>query len=285
MSSAKRIFVTGATGNVGGAAVRHLLQQNFYVKALVRDTSVTNLTKHDNLAIVKGDLNDPSSYEQHLNDIDGVFCNLTYEHGVDKEIKQGLGIIDVSKRNNVKHFIYCSVIGNDLNTGIPHWESKSRIEDHLKQSGLNFTILRPGSFYENLLRPQVKSRILKGKLVLPTRKDKVQQFISTEDVGRMAIIVFSGPGTYYNKTLNLAADQMNGEQLATLFSKVMKRNIKFQQLPGFIVRLVLGRDLAKMFRWVNNNDVLFVKDIESFRKEFPGMMNLEKWIKIHFGHP
>jgi hypothetical protein len=44
----------------------------------------------------------------------------------------------------------------------------------------------------------------------------------------------------------------------------------------------MGRDLAKMFRWVNNNDACFVKDMQALKNEFPGMTSFEEWIKIHF---
>jgi hypothetical protein len=62
----------------------------------------------------------------------------------------------------------------------------------------------------------------------------------------------------------------------------MGKDIKFQQLPMFITRLVMGGKLAKMFRWINNHDALFVKDISALKNEFPGMMSFEKWIKAHF---
>ncbi len=282
MPTTNKIFVTGANGNQGSATVRNLLSKGFYVKALMRNPSNSKLNNHTNLEIIKGDLNDVASYREHLYDCNGVFCLLTYSHGVNKEIKQGLDLVDASKENGIKHFVYSSVIGCDLNTGIPHWESKNKIEDHIKTSGIHYTILRPTSLYENMLIPQVKSRILKGKLVLPTRKNSVQQFISSEDVGKIAAKVFSDPEKYQSKIMNLAAEQMDGEQLAATFSKAMGREIKFQQLPMFITRLVMGRDLAKMFRWVNCNDSCFVKDMESFKNEFPGMLSLEEWIKIHF---
>ncbi len=214
--------------------------------------------------------------------MDGVFCNLSFKDGVEKEIKQGFNLVNLSKEKNVKHFVYSSVIGCDLNTGIPHWDSKFKIENHIKASGIGFTILRPSSLYENLLIPQVKSRIIKGKLVLPTQKNKVQQFIGSEDVGKVAATIFSNFEKYQGNTITLAAEQMDGEQLAALFSKVMGKQIKFQQLPMLIVRLAMGKGLAKMFRWINNNDALFVKDIEEVRKEFPGMQGLEEWIKINF---
>jgi len=282
MSAVKKIFVTGATGNQGGATTRNLLSKGFYVKALVRNPAAAKLIAHENLEIIKGDLDDVNSYRYHLHDCDGFFCNLVYIHGIDREIKQGFELVNASKENNVKHFVYASVIGSDLRTGIPHWESKNKIEDHIRASGLSYTILRPSSLYENMLIPQIKSRILKGKLVLPTHKTTVQQFLSSEDVGKIATTVFSNPEKYKGLTINLAAEQMNGEQLASTYSKVMGREIKFQQLPMLITRLVMGKDLTKMFRWVNNNNSCFVKDLQAFKNEFPGMLSLEDWIRMHF---
>ncbi|MBL0130714.1 MAG: NmrA family NAD(P)-binding protein [Chitinophagaceae bacterium] len=174
------------------------------------------------------------------------------------------------------------MVGCDLNTGIPHWESKNLIENYIKSTGLNYTILRPASLYENLLMPQVKSRILKGKLVLPTRADKIQQFIGSQDIGRISTMIFADPLKYSGRTLTLASEQMNGNQLARVFSTVLNREIKFQQLPMFITRLVMGSGLAKMFRWINNNDALFMSEMESLKKEFPGMLSIEKWIENNF---
>ena len=75
---------------------------------------------------------------------------------------------------------------------------------------------------------------------------------------------------------------MDGEQLAATFSKAMGKEIKFQQLPMFITRLVMGKYLAKMFRWINSNDTCFVKDMHALKNEFPGMIGFEEWIRIHF---
>jgi hypothetical protein len=53
-------------------------------------------------------------------------------------------------------------------------------------------------------------------------------------------------------------------------------------LPPLLTRLLMGRDLAKMFRWVNNNKTLFVPDMEALKTEFPGMISLKQWIGEHF---
>jgi len=227
-------------------------------------------------------LDDPSSYSDHLKGADGLFCLLTYVNGVKKEVKQGMDLVNEAKKQGIKHFLYSSVIGADASTGIPIWESKNEIENRLKQSGLNYTIIRPASFYDNFLFPQVKSRLLKGKLVTPVHKDKIQQHISGEDIGRISASIFMNPEKYFGRTINLASREADGVMLAETFSKVWGKPVNYQHLPGFITRLVMGKNLYTMFKWVNNNDACFVKDIEACKKEFPGMLSLEDWIKGYF---
>ena len=188
----------------------------------------------------------------------------------------------MAKENGVKHFLYSSVIGADVHTGIPHWESKFQIENHIKQIGLSYTIIRPASLFENLLIPQVKSRLLKGKLVFPVNKNKVQQYISAEDIGKISTTIFMNPEKYSNQTINLATEQLDGLQVTAIFSKIWNKPIGYQQLPGIITRLAMGKDLYKMFSWINKNDAVFVKDLDAFKKEFSGLMSLEEWIKNYF---
>jgi len=284
MEPSKTFFITGATGNQGGAAAQYLLQKGYGVIAVVRnpDSAKSKALKEKGATIIKGDLNDPSSYKKYLENVAGIFAVLTFVNGTDKEIKQGIALADAAKEYTVPHFVYSSVIGSDAHTGIPHWESKFTIENHIKNTGLNYTILRPSSFYENFLIPQVKSRIVKGKLVTPTRKDKVQQFISAADVGRIAAIILENPEAYKNKTMVLAVEEMNMQQVAEIFSEVMGRKITYGTLPPLLTRLFLGKDLYKMFTWVNNNDVLFLKDLQGLKNNFPGLLDLKSWIRQKF---
>lgn len=284
MPADKTIFVTGATGNQGGAVVRDLLQQGFAIKALTRNKNAPKAEALLRLQVdlIQGNLDDPSSYSDHLKGVDGVFSVIDFKQGPARETRQGIDLADSAKENGVKHFLYSSVIGADADTGIPHWESKCKIETHIKQTGLPYTIIRPASLFENFLIPQVKSRLLKGKLVTPSYKNKVQQYISAEDIGKISAIIFMNPGKYKGQTITIAAEQMDGLQLAGVFSKVWNKPISYQQLPGIITRLAMGKDLYKMFKWINEHDALFVKDLAAVKNEFPGMLSLEEWIQRFF---
>jgi uncharacterized protein YbjT (DUF2867 family) len=280
----KTIFVTGATGNQGGAVAASLIRNGFKIKVLTRKTDtakVQNLLRQ-NAEIVKGDLNDLNSFRDHLKEIDGIFSVQTFKNGVDDEIKQGMDLANLAKEYGVNHFLYSSVAGADNNTGIPHFDSKYKIENHIKQLGLPFTIIRPNSLFENFLIPEVRSRILKGKLTSPINKNKTQQFISAVDIGEIGASIFLSKDSYLGKTITIGSEEMDMQHVAATFSHVLGKEISYQKLPIFIARLAMGKNLYKMFKWINENDAIFMKDLQIFKKEHPNLISLKQWIKDNF---
>jgi uncharacterized protein YbjT (DUF2867 family) len=280
MENSRTFFVTGATGNQGGAAARHLAQAGYKVKALIRNFSSTKISslRHQNIELIQGDINEPATYRDHLKNVDSVFAVLTYTEGVAKEITKGKALIGAAKDSGVKHFVYSSVLGADSGSGIPHWESKNEIEKHLKSSGVTFTIIRPASLYENFLIPDIRNRIIKGKLVYPVSKTTVQQFIGADDVAKIAVAVFENPHKYVGRTFTVAADQMDAQSVAHVFSEVLRRPIKFSKLPGIFTRIFMGKDLYKMFTYIDTHDVCYIKDLPAMKAEFPFLSSLRQWI-------
>ena len=280
MQAHQTIFVTGATGNQGGAVTRHLLQNGFQVKALTRDPSSRKAAwlKDSGAEVIKGDLADINSFSNHLQGVSGVFSVQPYQIGRKKETILGINLAEQSVKFKVPHFVYSSVFNCDLGTGIPHWESKNDIENYIRQSGLSYTILRPASLYENLLIPAVKSRILKGKYVTPLSGTTPQQYVSSDDIGRITTIILKEPSKYKNQVLPLAFEELTGEELAALIEKTTGRKMKYEKLPGIITRIFMGKDLHKMFNWVEKSKTAFIPGIEAVKKQFPGYLTWAEWI-------
>ncbi|NNL82205.1 MAG: NmrA/HSCARG family protein, partial [Winogradskyella sp.] len=252
MTSQKTAFITGITGNQGSAVARHLLKNNYSVIGLTRNANSDKAQqlKADGITLVEGDLNHPDSYQDKFNKVDSIFLVQALQ-GKQNEIKQGKTFIDQMSPDKKTHLVYASVLGADLNTGVPHFESKYELENYIKSKGLNYTILRPASFYENHLMPQVANGIKKGKYVTPLKPDCNQQMISVDHIGKIAAKVIRNENTYQGKTLDLATDEWQIKDIPTAFAEVLKRPVKYGKLPGIITRLAMGKDLYKMFAYMN----------------------------------
>jgi uncharacterized protein YbjT (DUF2867 family) len=286
MQQQGKIFVTGATGNQGGAVVRSLVKNGFKVKVLVRDASSpeAKVLKELNGEIIQGDLNNPESYSDQLDNLSGIFSVQTFANGTQKEIKQGIALANLAKAHHADFFLYSSVLGADLHSGVPIWESKFIIENHLRQLGLPFCIIRPASFFENFQIPAVKKRILNGKLSSPIDRNILQPFLSVRDIGTVAAAIFQNKEKFLGKTISLVAAEMNLDEVAAIFSESLGKEIKYQQLPMFLTRLIMGRDLYKMFDWVNKNKGRAFWTKEKFNEELPHLMDFRQWIStIKYG--
>jgi uncharacterized protein YbjT (DUF2867 family) len=116
MADGKKILVTGATGQQGGATARELLAKGYAVRAMTRNPGSEKAAALGKLGaeVVKGDLDDRSSLEGAAKDIWGVFAvQNTWEAGVEGEEKQGKLMAEVAKNAGVQHFVYASVGSSD----------------------------------------------------------------------------------------------------------------------------------------------------------------------------
>jgi uncharacterized protein YbjT (DUF2867 family) len=283
MESRKTIFITGVTGNQGSALAKHLLNKNHSVVGLTRNANSekSQLLKTKGVILVEGDLSEPASYQEHLDKADAIFLVQVLQEK-EKEINQGQLFIDAINPANKTHFVYSSVLGADLNTGVPHFESKYELEKYLQSKNLSLTILRPASFYENNLHPQVAKGIKKGKYISPLNKGCKQQMIGTDDIGKIAAQVISDRARYQDRTLSIATDEWQIADVPKAFSEALNIPVKYKKLPGFITRLAMGKDLSKMFKYMNKHDFKVVENIQAVKDEFNITGDLKSWAHENF---
>jgi len=283
MPNVKSVFVTGATGNQGSAVAMMLAQQGFKVVALTRNLKAVKTQKldHPNIKVVQGNLNSPKTYAPHLLQCDGVF-SVQAQQAVEKEVRQGVKLIEEAKRASIKHFVYSSVFGTELNSGIAHFDSKLSIENQLRESGISFTILRPVSFFENFLIPQVKKGIMKGVLTQPVNEETIMQFVSCQDIGKAVVRIFHDPESFNGKIIHLSSQELNGKQLTTVFSTAFDKPFKYQKLPNLIARLFLGKSVFRMFRWMEKENRFSPEYISETKKYFGDPLSLDTWLKKEF---
>src|SRR2546426_2226150 len=157
MTSDRTILITGVTGKQGGAVVQALQGTGFHLRGLTRTPNSERAAAlaRQGIDIVKGDLDDEATLRRALAGAWGVFgVQNAGEAGVEREEAQGNRLATLAREASVEHYVYTSVGSAHKQTGVPHFDSKWRIEETVR--GLRFpshVILRPVFFMENLLAP------------------------------------------------------------------------------------------------------------------------------------
>tara|TARA_R110001592_G_scaffold10151_11_gene52965 strand:+ start:4380 stop:5252 length:873 start_codon:yes stop_codon:yes gene_type:complete len=283
MERKKHIFITGITGNQGSAVAKHLLEQNNSIIGLTRNANSEKAKqwKAKGITVIEGNINNPESFESYLDQAVAVYLVQSLQRK-DQEILQGKRFIDAIKSENETHLVYASVLGADLETSVPHFESKFELENYIKSKNLNYSILRPASFYENHLFPRVANDIKKGKYISPLNKMCNQQMIGVDDIGKIAATIFSNKEKYNHKTISIATDEWQIGKIPQVFSEAMNKPVSYKKLPGFITRLAMGKDLSKMFKYMNQNDFSVVNNIHEVRAEFNINGDFRSWVNKNF---
>jgi uncharacterized protein YbjT (DUF2867 family) len=277
-NSERIILVTGATGRQGGAVRRHLQKKGFKLRAMVRDPNsnqARQLTGYGE-QVFQGNLDDCDSLRRAMDGVYGVFSVQPYTAN---EIQQGVAVIEAAKRQGVSHLVYSSVGSADAETGIPHFESKVKVEEHLRSSGLQYTIVRPVFFMENWRRGLGES-IRSGQLLQPLSPTTNLQMVGVDDIGAFAALAFEDPRKWNNRTFSLAGDDLSMQQIANAFSRVTARDVKYVQVSWDQFEKNMGRELTVMYHWFEEKGFHF--DIEEVRREYPLTHTFNRWLETHW---
>jgi uncharacterized protein YbjT (DUF2867 family) len=273
----KLILVTGATGQQGGAVARALLNDGQKIRIITRHPDKAAELAKAGAEVVKGDLTNQADLQAAVRGIYGVFAMSTpFEAGMDAEVRQGVLLADAAKQAGVIHYVYTSVGSAHRHTGIPHFESKWKVEQHIAKIGLPATILRPVFFMENFMTYSKPSP--EGVLTMPLRPDRKLAMVALRDIGQFGTAAFSRPKDFLGEAIDLAGDELTIPEVAALFTKVTGRSIRFQEFPLDQVEAAMGHDLATMFRWFN--DVGYAIDVPGLTQKFGiPLTSFTEWVK------
>ncbi len=264
------ILVTGATGNQGGAIAYQLLSNGCRVRAMTRDpqSAASKALAARGAELVKGDFGDLESLANALKGVWGAYSvQNTFTEGVAVEEEYGKRFAEIAREMNIGHFVYSSVGSAHRNTGIPHFDSKWRIEEKIRSLRFpSHTILRPAFFMENFASPWFKSALVEeGKFKIALKPETVLQMIAVEDIGRFGVLAFLNHEQMNGAEIDLAGDERTMPETAEIIGRAMGRNIQFEKAPIEEVRK-MSEDLAIMFEWFD--DVGYSADIEGLERKY-----------------
>lgn len=278
----RTILVTGATGRQGNQVAYALASRGFAVRALTRapDDPVSREMARSGMEVVRGDMTDRYSLRSALDGVYGVFAMATpYEEGLAAEVLQGTTLGDAAREAGVRHYIYSSVGGAERDSGVPHFETKREIENHLRRLDLPLTILRPAWFYENLNTPV--TRRIDDRLVIqmPLRPDTRLQMIAVHDIAEFVARALEDPASWIGVELELAGDELTMDQVAEEIRLYAGIPAEYERI-SFEAARSQSADRARMYEFFEREG--YRADILALRHMMPDLMTLAEWLEGGF---
>lgn len=271
------VLVTGATGTQGGAVVRELLSRGYKVRALTRNPAQPTAQALVSLGadVVHGDFSDSESLKRAMTGANGVFGVSTWNGGTDREVMQGRQLIDAAMATSISHFVYTSVAGADLDTGLAHFDSKFELEQYLAASGLAYTIVRPVEFMDNWRWSL--DEIRKGNYIEPRDLSSHHQWIAASDIGFFVAEAFDHPSEWIGRAVEIAGDEMKLSELLALFTEVLGRPVEQVQPSWDEFRSMTNDEIADMYHWMERHG--YAVDLAALRARYPGLITVRQFLE------
>ena len=268
MTKKLSVLVSGATGNQGGAVTQALLASGHKVRALTRNTESSRARQlaDQGVELIQGNLDDANSLGRALQGTDSFYLmGSPQEVGVDGETKQGIALADAAKGADVGHLVYGSVANADLDTGIPHFDSKYQVEEHIKTLGVPYTISAPVFFMDNIIAPWALDALKGGKIMQAMPADRALQQVSVKNIGEFVASLISRREEVFGKRFDFAGDELTGDECATTLTRITGHHVIYEALPVSVVKQQ-SDDMAAMFEWFDR--IGYNVDIPELHRSF-----------------
>lgn len=248
-----QVLVTGATGNIGGHTVQHLLKNNIPVRALVHKIDErSEALAAQGVEIVEGDLSSLESVSAALKGIKSAF--FVYPIKSPGIIEATAFFAQAALENGVENIINLSQFGAHRNVrshgAQNHWIAE-RVFD---RSGIPVTHLRPTLFAEWFMYQAFMIKT-QSKFFLPFGDAQFAP-IATEDIGRVVAALLDNPAPHAGKSYDLFGPKiLNMTEIAAIFSDTLGRTITYVPIdtPTFV-------DIVKKFM---DADEYFIQHVSS----------------------
>lgn len=281
------IVVCGVTGRQGGAVGRHLVADGWSVRGLTRDAAsekARSLSERG-VEVVEADMGDRAALDRAMAGAHGVYSvQNPMLSGFDGEVTQGRNVADAAKAAGVRHVVYASS-GTGSPTGVPSWDTKVAVTEHMRAIGLPLTVLRPEAFMEIMtdkdFYPPVTVWHVMPKLMGAQRP---VPWLAVDDIGAVAARVFADPQRFIGADIPLAGDLRTIDECRSTWAEVTGKPPRSFPMPTWLFARIAGRagkDLPAMWRWLRDGDV--PDGTGPTREIHPSALSVRDWLERRAG--
>lgn len=246
------IVVTGATGQLGGLVIQHLLKK---VPASQIIASVRNVEKASNLAdlgveVRYGDYNDFESMKKSFAGASKVLFISSPDYDNTLRVRQHANVVQAARDAGVKHIVYTGyAFAEESKLSLAHLHLAT--EYAIRTTDIPYTFLRNALYTEVFVNPELKAAVEHGALVTNAGSGRLNT-VTRNDLALAAATVLTEDG-HENRTYNLVSNQTwSFDDLAQILTelsgkKVVHRSVSFDEAKENFVKSGLPEPLAVEF--------------------------------------
>ena len=228
------IFVTGASGRMGGAVLRHAAG---WMRTRAGTRSGRDVTGADETR--RFDIDDASTFGPALEGCDALFLmrppTTTARGPFDR-------LLRAAARAGVGHVACASVWGAERSRVLPH----RHMEAAVRASGIGHTFLRPADFMQNLADIHAEAIAGRGEIAVPAGGGR-SAFLDADDVGAATLAALSDPAAHAGRGYGLTGPQaLDFDEVARIVGRALGRAVRYRPVstPRFVIEQVrAGRPL------------------------------------------
>lgn len=194
------ILVVGATGLLGGAITRRLLEQGRDVRVLLREGSPDLGLVDAGAQPAFGDLKQRQTIAAAVEGVDVVVttANSAFRSGDDTvesvDVEGNRTLIDAAASAGVRRFLFVSAAGADASSPDPFVRAKAATEERVRASGMSWTVVSPTPFLDIWIPAVVGGPAVSGGVVtLVGEGRRRHSFIAVADVAAYVVAAVDHP--------------------------------------------------------------------------------------------
>jgi uncharacterized protein YbjT (DUF2867 family) len=219
------LLVTGSTGTTGMEVLKALKARDVAARALVRDETKAHHLRDLGFEPVTGDLGDPRTLGPAFEGVEKAYL-VSPMGPMQSEFEQAF--LETAKAAGVKHVVKLSVIGASPEAPLRFARTHAKVEQALRDSGMDWTLLRPTSFMQNTL--SWGARVLDGTFYSPV-PDAAFSIVDARDVAEVAAVALTEDG-HAGKAYGLSGPEaVSYRDQATRVFAAAGREITVEEIP------------------------------------------------------
>jgi uncharacterized protein YbjT (DUF2867 family) len=239
MKTGKKVLLAGSTGYLGQYIAKQLIQAGIDTRLIARNPGKLDFDVMS-VELAKAEVTKPETLKGLFRDVDTVISTigitrqkdgLTY---MDVDFQGNVNLLDEAKSNDVRKFIYISVLNGEKLRNLKICDAKERFVDYLKNSGMNYCIIRPNGFFSDM-----------GDFLAMAKGGRVYLFgdgtlklnpIHGADLAKVCVDAIDSS----EKEINVGGpDILSQNEIAELALKAHSKKIKIIHLPDWIRKMTL----------------------------------------------